>query len=282
VAQYQPGKIAEIVTRHVRAPFWDGRPLDGRLLIAGCDGYGDVIQCARYVPRARARVGSLTLLVADALVPLLRGQFEGVPVLGRSAPPDLRHFDAKHSTMCLPSLLGIDDAASISPTPYLRVTEAFPQLLGVFKVGIRWAGQPGNAHDLQRSTHLREWAPLLAVPGAMFFSCQFEAAAAELAEPVGAGIVDVAQALGDWGATAAALEQMDLVIAVDSSLAHLAGALHLLVWIPLQAAAEWRWGMEGTTTPWYPSARLFRQRRIGEWGPVFEQMAAELRALVAA
>jgi ADP-heptose:LPS heptosyltransferase len=75
---------------------------------------------------------------------------------------------------------------------------------------------------------------------------------------------------------------MDLVIAVDSSLAHLAGALNLPVWIPLQAAVEWRWGLERPTTPWYPSARLFRQRRIGEWGPVFEQMAAELRELVAA
>jgi hypothetical protein len=92
---------------------------------------------------------------------------------------------------------------------------------------------------------------------------------------------DVAQALGDWSATAAALAQMDLVITVDSSLAHLAGALNLPLWIPLQAAVEWRWGLESPTTPWYPSARLFRQQRVHEWGPVFAQMAAELRELVA-
>jgi hypothetical protein len=83
-----------------------------------------------------------------------------------------------------------------------------------------------------------------------------------------------------WRQTAAALAQMDLVIAVDSSLAHLAGALNRPVWIPLQAAVEWRWGLESPTTPWYPSARLFRQQRVHEWAPVFEQMAAELRERV--
>jgi hypothetical protein len=98
---------------------------------------------------------------------------------------------------------------------------------------------------------------------------------------VGAGIADVAQALGNWGTTAAALSQMDLVIAVDSSLAHLAGALNRPVWIPLMAAVEWRWGLESPVTPWYPSARLFRQQRVHEWEPVFAQMAAELRELVA-
>src|SRR3954451_5390373 len=93
-----------------------------------------------------------------------------------------------------------------------------------------------------RSTHMAQWAPLLAVPGATFYSFQFEAAAAQLGEPVGNGIVDLAPELGDWSRTAAALAQMDLVIAVDSSLAHLAGAMHPPVWIPLQAAVEWRWG----------------------------------------
>jgi ADP-heptose:LPS heptosyltransferase len=97
----------------------------------------------------------------------------------------------------------------------------------------------------------------------------------------GAEVVDLVPELGDWSATAAALAQMDLVISVDSSLAHLAGALHRPVWIPLQAAVEWRWGLESPTTPWYRSARLFRQRRVHEWEPVFEQMAAALRELVA-
>jgi glycosyl transferase family 9 (putative heptosyltransferase) len=119
------------------------------------------------------------------------------------------------------------------------------------------------------------------VPGATFYSFQFQVAAAQLGEAVGAEIVNLVPELGDWNRTAAALAQMNLVISVDSSLAHLAGGMGLPVWIPLQAAVEWRWGLESPTTPWYPSARLFRQQRVHEWGPVFAQMAAELRELVA-
>ena len=275
---YQEGRLA-VIARHVRGPLWDGRPLEGPLLIGGCDGYGDVIQCARYLPRARQRVGNLTLLVADGLVPLFRDQFDGVTVMGYSAPPDPPQFEAYHSIMCLPAVLGIQSAADIPGTPYLRAMKPFPQLGDQFKVGIRWAGQPANSHDLMRSTHLSQWAPLLAVRGVTFYSFQLEAAAAQLSEPVGAGIVNVAQALGNWGTTAAALSQMDLVIAVDCSLAHLAGALNLPVWIPLPAAVEWRWGLESPTTPWYPSARLFRQRRIGEWPAIFQEIAVALEHL---
>jgi hypothetical protein len=277
VARHAKTRLTKVFTRHMRGPLWEGQPLEGPLVIGGCDGNGDNIQCARYVPLARDRVGALTLLVSDPLVPLFRGQFEGVTVRGFGVPPDPRQFAAWLPLMCLPSALGIQSAADIPGTPYLHATEPFPQLGGKFKVGIRWAGQPGNAHDLMRSTHLSQWAPLLAIQEATFFSFQFEAAAAELAEPIGAQIADVAQALGHWGTTAAALSQMDLVIAVDSSLAHLAGAMGLPVWIPLMAAVEWRWGLESPTTPWYPSARLFRQRRVHEWGPVFAAMAAALR-----
>jgi glycosyl transferase family 9 (putative heptosyltransferase) len=280
VARYQPGALAEVVARHVRGPLWDGRLLDGSLLIAGCDGFGEELQTVRYLPRVRQRVRSLTLLVQDALYPLLRDQFDDVRVLGYSAPPDPREFVAWSPMMQLPHVLGIGDAASIPLPPYLRAQETFRPLENAFKVGIRWAGDPGNAHDLQRSTHLTQWAPLLSVPGATFYSFQFQVAAAQLGEAVGAEIVNLVPELGDWNATAAALAQMDLVITVDSSLAHLAGALNRPVWIPLQAAVEWRWGLESPTTPWYPSARLFRQQRVHEWGPVFAQMAAALRGEV--
>lgn len=281
IARYQPGAIAEVFARHVRGPLWDGQPLDGALVIAGCDGYGEILQSVRYVPHARHRVRSLTLVVEDALQPLLRGQFEGVPVFGYRAPPDPREFAAWSPMMQLPHVLGIDDWDSIPPPPYLHATKTFRPLDGDFKVGIRWAGDPGNAHDLQRSTHLTQWAPLLAVRGATFYSFQFQAAATQRGEAVGAEIVDLVPELGDWNATAAALAQMDLVISVDSSLAHLAGALDRPLWIPLQAAVEWRWGLESPTTPWYPSARLFRQQRVHEWEPVFAQMAEALREEVA-
>jgi hypothetical protein len=201
-------------------------------------------------------------------------------VRGYSSVPDPRLFDAWSPILSLPYLLGIQSPEDIPPTPYLHAREAFRSLTGSFKVGIRWASQPANEHDLQRSTHVAQWAPLLSVPGVTFYSFQFEAAAAQLREPVGAEAVNLVPELGDWSQTAATLAQMDLVISVDSSLAHLAGALDQPVWIPLQAAVEWRWGLESPTTPWYPSARLFRQRRVHAREPVFADMAAALRELV--
>ncbi|MGH7498117.1 MAG: glycosyltransferase family 9 protein [Gemmatimonadales bacterium] len=282
LARHFPGRITTVMTHHVRAPWWDGQYLEGALLIGGCDGYGDVLQCVRYVPLAGRRVGSLTLLVSDALVPLFEGQFEGVPVRAYSAPPDPRFFAAWLPIMCLPHVLGIRSAQDIPPTPYIQARQVFRPLAGDFKVGIRWAGQPSNAHDLMRSTHLHQWAPVLSVRGATFYSFQFETAVVQLGEAVGAKIIDLAPELGDWNQTAAALVQMDLVIAVDSSLAHLAGALDRPVWIPLQAAVEWRWGLESPVTPWYPSARLYRQRACGDWSDVFAEVARDLTALVAA
>jgi hypothetical protein len=280
-ARHLPGAVAGVITRHLRCPFWEGESLEGPLLIGACEGFGDVLMCARYVSLARRRVHSLTLLVDDALLPLLRGQFEDVEVRGFGAPPDPRQFKAWLHMMCLPHVFGIRSAEDIPPAPYLHASETFRHLPGDFKVGIRWAGDPWNAHDSMRSTHLTQWAPVLGVDGATFYSFQFQAAAVQLGEPVGAGVVDLAPELGNWGHTGAALSQMDLVIAVDSSLAHLAGALNRPVWIPLQAAVEWRWGIESPTTPWYPSARLFRQQRVHEWAPVFELMAAELREMIA-
>jgi hypothetical protein len=280
VARYQPGPGAEVFARHVRGPVWDGRPLDASLIIAGCDGFGEELQTVRYLPRARQRVRSLTLVVQDALYPLFRDQFEDVTVRPYSAPADAREFAAWSPMMQLPHVLGIEDADSIPTTPYLHAPEAFRALDGDFKVGIRWAGDPGNAHDLQRSTHLTQWAPVLSVRGVTFYSFQFQVAAAQLKEPVGTEIVDLVPEQGDWSQTAAALAQMDLVISVDSSLAHLADALDRPVWIPLQAAVEWRWGLESPTTPWYPLARLFRQRRVGEWPAVFQEVATALEQLV--
>jgi hypothetical protein len=234
----------------------------------------------RYVPQARQRARSLTLLVRDSFIPLFRDQFEEVTVLGYGAPPDPRQFPAWLPVMCLPHVLGIQTAEDIPLPPYLHPTEAFRPLPGAFKVGIRWAGQPGNAHDLMRSTHLSQWAPVLSVHGATFYSFRFESAAAR-ARRAG-GRRDCGSGPGTWqlepdGRGAGA---DGLVIAVDSSLAHLAGALGLPVWIPLMAAVEWRWGLESPTTPWYPSARLFRQRRVGEWPAVFQEIAMALEQLV--
>jgi hypothetical protein len=150
-------------------------------------------------------------------------------------------------------------------------------------VGIAWAGNPANPDDALRSTRLVDWAPVFGVPGVTFYGLQVgtNPASKQLAE-AGAPVHDLGPELRDWGATAAALTDLDLVIAVDCSVAHLAGALGRPVWICLPAAPEWRWMLERTDTPWYGSARLFRQPRVGDWASVFEKVATQLRQLVPA
>jgi hypothetical protein len=123
-------------------------------------------------------------------------------------------------------------------------------LAGAFKVGIVWAGQPGHPDDEIRSTTLADWAPVLEVPGVTFCSLQLGSAAKQLA--AFEHIHDLSSELTDWRDTAAVLQELDLLIAVDSAVANLAGAMGCPVWIALYAVSDWRWLLEGCTTPWFP------------------------------
>ena len=153
---------------------------------------------------------------------------------------------------------------------------------GGLRVGIRWAGDPAQTMDLTRSTRLEAWAPVLAVPDVRFYSLQVGRGSDELRE-VGAvfeNIEDLGPELTDRTCAAAAMAQLDLVMGVDTSCAHLAGALGRPLWIIIPAVPEWRWEIERTDTPWYGSARPFRQARVGDWSDMFAEMAATLRELV--
>jgi hypothetical protein len=147
------------------------------------------------------------------------------------------------------------------------------------RVGIRWAGWRHHAHDLIRSTRPTDWEPVFRVPGVRFFSLQLDEPA-EL--PFADQVEDLTPELTAWDQTAGAMMQLDLIISVDTSVAHLAGALGRPLWICLAADPEWRWMLERTDTPWYGSARLSRQSRVGDWGTVFAEVAAELRQVVVA
>jgi hypothetical protein len=153
-----------------------------------------------------------------------------------------------------------------------------PPLDGALRVGIRWAGWRHHPDDLVRSTRLADWEPVLQVPGVRFYSLQLD----EPAEfpPFAHRVEDLAPELTAWDRTAAAMMQLDLIISVDTSVAHLAGALGRPVWICLAADPEWRWMLERTDTPGYGSARLFRQTRVGDWSTIFAEIAAELQQLV--
>jgi hypothetical protein len=152
-------------------------------------------------------------------------------------------------------------------------------LPGTFKVGLAWAGNAANPEDALRSTRLTDWASILEVEGVTFYSLMAKNPASQEIDQFRDRIYDLRDELRDWQDTAAVLMDLDLVIAVDCSVANLAGALGRPVWICLPAKPEWRWTLERTTTPWYGSARLFRQPRVGDWSSVFEQIAAELREI---
>ena len=152
---------------------------------------------------------------------------------------------------------------------------------GRLKVGIAWAGRPGHERDAYRSIKLRSLLPVCEIEGIELYSLQKGEGAAQLQTlGVDVEIVDLQEELTDFAETAAAISLLDLVISVDTSIAHLAGALGKSVWILLPHPAEWRWLEHREDTPWYPSARLFRQRKEGDWLEVAREVAAALAQMV--
>ena len=192
-------------------------------------------------------------------------------------------FDRCALSYNLPAIFGLESADQLPPAPHLRGHMAFRPLAGNPRVGIRWAGNPTHTMDLTRSTRLEAWAPVLTVPDVRFYSLQLGRGSDELSEvnAVFENIEDLGPELTDWSCTAGAMAQLDLVISVDTSCAHLAGALGRPLWIIIPAVPEWRWELERRDTPWYGSARLFRQTRFGDWSDVFGVIADALRELVA-
>jgi hypothetical protein len=154
---------------------------------------------------------------------------------------------------------------------------------GTRRVGLVWRGSPTHRDDRRRSCQLQAWLPFLQTPGVAFYSLQRGAPAQELAElSADVTVQDLEPALQDFGDLAWTMQQLDLVITVDTSAAHVAGALGLPVWTLLSAVSDWRWGLAGDTTPWYPTMRLFRQPQAGDWTAVVAQVVEALAHWAAA
>ena len=263
-------------------PRWDGGPLpEGTLLIHTEQGAGDAIQCLRFLPQVAARCQQLLLVAPPALHPLVTGLAKNLSVM---APGTLAAdtFDAYLPIMSLPRVLGVATEADIpNQVPYLR---AEPHRLplpdaGGRRIGLVWAGSPRFGNDRHRSIPLPTLAPLFAATGedSQWFSLQKGEAARQrlaLAEPE--RLHDLDPQLHDYGDTAAALSQLDLLISVDNAVAHLAGALGVPSWLLLPFNADWSWGLDRTDSPWYPSLRLFRQPTLGDWEEVIAAVAAAL------
>ena len=265
---------------------WDGRPLGGRtVLLYAQHGLGDTLQFVRYVPRVAALGGRVVLEVQPALVPLLGRQPGAAEVRGAGGEPVA--FDAQATLLELPAILGDRLETIPSEVPYLAADPALrarwaARLAGDagFKVGLVWQGNPKQKDGLLRSCRLADMAPVWGTPGVTAYGLQVGAGSEELAPPVrGLGAIDTEA--GAFMDTAAIVEGLDLVITVDTSVAHLAGGLGRPVWLVLPFWSDWRWMLDRDDSPWYPTMRLFRQPAPGAWEPAFAQVAAALRREVA-
>jgi tetratricopeptide (TPR) repeat protein len=263
-------------------PMWDGRPSPGqRLLIWPEQGIGDTIQMARFLRRARALVGTITLACPPGTVDLLRTVEAVDELIDTREHPPLDAFDVWLPTIRLPVVFDIAHQ-SIPAAPYLRADperiEHFRPRLNArgLRVGLVWSGNPEFAWNELRSCGLAELEPLHEVPGVTWFALQQGAARAQQARN-GLQLVPINAEVSDFADTAAIISELDLVITVDTSVAHLAGALGRPAWVLLSNRPDWRWQLAGEVSPWYPTLRLFRQRHDGAWAPVVAAIAARLR-----
>lgn len=258
-------------------PEWRGESLSGRhLLVIAEQGLGDTIQFARFLPALVARGARVTLCCAASLVPLLAG-IPGIAVVAQDAP--MPAHDLFAFQMSLPLLLGITGAA-LAGGAYLAADPArVPQVVarpGLRRVGIAWAGNPAHRNDRRRSLPTEALAPLAGLGGIDWVNLQVDARGTELA--LMHRMPPPPRRIADFADTAGVMATLDLVISADTAVAHLAGALGRPVWVMLPHAPDWRWMLGRADSPWYASARLFRQERPGDWAGVIGQVVAALGA----
>jgi tetratricopeptide (TPR) repeat protein len=272
----------EMTPRDFAQSQWRGEDLRGRTILLHAEqGFGDTIQFIRYLPMVIAKGGQVVLEIPDDLRPLMP-HTDGVVTLARRGEP-LPPFDLHCPLMSLPLAFGTTLATIPAPVSYLqapveRVAKMRVRLAGTKSpcVGLVWSGKPTHKNDHNRSIRLAQLTPLLARPGVGFVSLQKDTRAADRAALAQAPLLRLDDTLCDFADTAAVIAALDLVIAVDTAVAHLAGAMGKPVWILLPAIGDWRWLLARADSPWYPSARLFRQPRIGNWQGAIAEVAREL------
>ena len=264
--------------RYTSIPVWAGEPLPGRRILVWAEqGLGDSIQMIRFA-RQLAEAGAH--VVVECQRPLER-LFENLPgvgevvVRGAKIPP----VDCQIAMMSLPGALAIDAAALPGPMPYVTADRSLARQwrnrlsdYAAPRIGLAWAGNSHHANDRNRSIDPAMFSRLAVQQTAMgmsFFTVQPDAQAPE-------GVYSLGEHIECFADTAALMSELDLIITVDTAVAHLAGAMDRPVWTLLPYVPDWRWMLEGDGSPWYPSMRLFRQRSRGDWADVFERLAMAL------
>jgi len=275
-----------MMARKVQRPRWDGQSLVGKtLLVHDEQGYGDTFQFMRMIAWARKRSGGRVILEVnpDTLSLAQRSLGADDVITYGSLPPP---FDFHAELMSLPLAMKLQLSDLPGTVPYLsadplRVEKWRARLASLPRplVGLVWAGRPTHTNDANRSMTLADLAPL-AQPGVSFVSLQKGPASAQaLTPPPGMSLHSLSDEIQDFEDTAAILTLLDVMVSVDSSPVHLAGALGCPAWVMLPFVPDWRWLLERSDSPWYPSLRLFRQPGLRQWRPVLESVAAAIHQL---
>jgi hypothetical protein len=279
-------KADQLTPRSYPKPMWQGGPVAGKtVLLFAEQGLGDAIHFARFAT-VLAQAGARVVLEAHPPLVRLMSRLQGVAqVMPLNGTPPA--FDCFQALMSVPGILGVN-ATNIPVGAYLTAeperVAAWRARIGAhgFKVGIVWQGKGTTPSERARSTAIQSFAPLAAIPGVRLISLQKQSDAGDVdlaripVETLGADFDSGPDAFLD---TAAVMASLDLVVTIDTSIAHLAGALGRPVWIALKHVPDWRWTMHGTGSRWYPNARLFRQPTVGDWSTPFNEIAATLGAV---
>jgi tetratricopeptide (TPR) repeat protein len=281
-------KMRGMPNRAFPQPMWDGSALAGRTILLHAEqGIGDTFNFIRYAPIVAASGGRVLALVQPTVHRLMQWQSLGVEQWladGDALPA----FDVHCPLLSLPKLFGTTMQTIPPQSPSLQVD---PKLAATWKqkladdtsklkVGLVWAGNQFPPHNRKRSTALEALLPLANVPYASFYSLQKGAAPPSPATATAMRLIDFTLSLNDFADTAAMIDALDLVITIDTGVAHLAGAMGKPTWTLLPAVPDWRYFLDRADSPWYPSMRLFRQLNAGDWATPIAQVVAELRGLV--
>ena len=268
---------------HMDIPIWQGESLAGRrILLFYEQGFGDMLHCLRYVPQIVRQALEVTVWIQEPLARLLKEMKPAYKVCTSNRQLDAAQFDFACSIFSLPAKLPSLEAA----VPYLwaapKNREAWYKKLasvakGRLKVGVVWAGNPEHSNDENRSSSFAEFRRLFTIPGVLWVNLQVGEEQKRFKEISDAErVFDTAGELTDFAETAGVIANLDLVIAVDTAVAHLAGAMGKPTWLLVPYHPEWRWELKREDCFWYPTMRLFRQALRGDWQEVLQRVAVAL------
>lgn len=270
--------------RNLSEPLWTGEPLEGkRIFIYAEQGHGDTLQFLRFIPAIAARGGEIILEVQPALKRLVTGMQGVRTILGQGEP--IPPYDVQCPMMSLPLAFGLtlDTIPPPASLPYCpkELNLPVPDWGQPLRIGLAWAGNPQHKEDQRRSIPLELFAPLGDIPQASFVSLLRGPVTNEI-QKVSAflPIINACAVANDFTEVADQIEALDLVITVDTAIAHLAATMNKPTWLLIPYAPDWRWLRSGETSPWYPSIRIFRQNKLGDWAQVIENVREELAQLV--